>query len=308
MSTSKTLYEAASLTNLKSRQGWMFGSYQGHPVSVRQMPVMQGGDVTFRIRLRDEAIVGVARALRDHESIKRAGLKPRMVRLDASVLTYIHGFLTRAKPEAVKAKLDALVGIAALGGEALGDRCQVCGERSTGVVLVNGLPTQMCEADFRKLEGEFGTYKRSVAQARTAYSRGVVFGLAGMGLGSLIWAVILIASGYILSVAAIIIAGIIGYLVVRGAGKPVYSLIPIMAILTLGAVFVGELLWIAVFIVQLGGPFSFNLAWEGYLLLAEEDPGSVGLSFFFALIGVFFAGSYMFRATRGVKPRFEVIN
>ena len=307
---SNVLSHVATLTNLTSRDRWLFGRYRGHPVGVYQQGKMEGNQMVFQVLLASPAVQGVATAVQDKERAKLAGLRPGQIRLDTNgrILAYVHTPVVRSpKAEDVKGILDGLTGLADVGGPALGERCEQCGAPAYRVVLVNGTPTQRCDDDFRKLEARFGVVRAAVKQIRTDYAKGLGFGIVGFLIGSFLWAGILLATGYIVSIAAIAISLIVGFLVMKGAGKPTYGLVGVMVVLTLAAVFFGELLWIASLIVQLGGPFDLGLAFEGYLIVAGEDPGAIALSFFFGLIGVAIGGRYMVRSTRTATPRFEVI-
>lgn len=288
----------------------MFGRYRGHPVSVTQQSAMEGYRFDFQVLLSPEAVPLVAAAVQDKERVQAAGLKPGAVRVLAGqqTLAYAHLPAVRSpKPEDVKAMLDGLTSLADSGGQSLGEKCEHCGAPAPRVRLVNGLPTQLCDVDFQKLQAQYGAVSATVQSISTDYAKGILFGLLGVVIGSVAWAAILIASGYIFSLAAIAIALLIAFLVMKGAGKPNYALVGVMAVFTLIAILLGTVLWISAEITRLGGPFDLGLALSNLAILAAEDPGALGSSIFFGLLGVLMGGSYMIRATRSVTPRFEVI-
>lgn len=310
MTESKILVAAAAITNLRAVGRHLFGRYRGHPVSITQQSALEGNRFDFQVLLAQEALPLVAAAIQDKGRVQAAGLKPASILIlpDRQTLAYAHMPAVRApKPEDVKAMLDGLTGLADSGGQALGERCEHCGAPAPRLRVVNGTPTQLCDADFQNFQAQFGAVSARVKAMTTDYAKGILFGLVAVFIGAFAWAGILIVSGYIFSLAAIAIALLIGYLILMGAGKPNYLLVGIMALFTIIAIVLGTVLWIAVEITRLGGPFDLGLAFSNLAVLAAEDPGALGSSIFFGLLGVFMGGSYMIRTTRRVTPRFEVI-
>lgn len=310
MSDSKLLRAAAPLTNLRASGRHLFGRLRGHPVSVTQQSALDGNRIVFHVLLAPEAVHTVAMALQDREGLKAAGLKHAMFRLvpEQRILEYSHLPAVRSpKPEDIKAMLDSLTRFADRGGPPLGERCEQCGAAAPRMRLLNGSPVQLCDADFQKRYHQYGAVSAAVEASKTDWAKALGFGLLGLLAGSLAWAFILVASGYIFSLAAIAIAILIGYLVTKGAGKPNYALIGVMAVLTIAAIFAGTILWLAMEIVLLDEPFDLGLAIDRFLAVVREDPGALGSSVFFGLLGVFAAGSYMVRGTRAATPRFEVV-
>jgi hypothetical protein len=310
MSDSKLLAAAAPLTNLRANRRYLFGRYRGHPVSVTQQSVMEGNSLVFQVLLAAEAVQGVAAAIQDKEGLKATGLKPAMVRIVPAQRTLVYSYLPAVrspKPEEIKAMLDGLTSVADRGGPPLGERCEQCGAPAPRIRLLNSSPAQLCDTDFQKLHMQYGAVSTATKAMKTNWAKAFGFGLIGVVVGSLVWAGILIASGYIFSLAAIAIAILIGLLVMKGAQKPNFGLIGFMAGFTLLAILAGTILWIAVEIVRLGGSFDPVLAFEGFLTVLRQDPGAVGSSIFFGLLGVFIGGSYMVRTTRAATPRFEVV-
>ena len=310
MSNSKLLATAAVLTNLTANGRYLFGRYRGHPVSVTQQSALEGNALVFRVLLGPDAVPGVAASIQDKDGLKASGLKPATLRFDPTqrILIYSHRPAVRSpKANDVKSMLDGLSSLADRGGPPLGDRCEQCGAQSSRVRLVNGSPAQLCDADFQKLHGQFGAVSTAMTAMKTNWAKAFAFGLTGLLVGSLVWAGILIASGYIFSLAAIAIAVLIGLLVMKGAQRPNFGLIGLMAVFTLSAILLGTILWIAVEITRLGGPFDMGLAIRGFSIVLKKDPGAFGSSVFFGLLGVFVGGRYMVRATRSGTPRFEVV-
>jgi len=61
---SNVLSDAATLTNLTSRDRWLFGRYRGHPVGVYQKGKMEGNQMIFQVLLASPAVQDPLHVLR----------------------------------------------------------------------------------------------------------------------------------------------------------------------------------------------------------------------------------------------------
>jgi len=174
-------------------------------------------------------------------------------------------------------------------------------------MVVNGLPTQLCAADFEALRAE-GEHAEAVAKGlRPAYAKGVAFGLAGMVLGSMIWAAIGILSGYVLSFAAFGISVIVARLLAKGAGRLTTSLAALMVLLTMLAIFLGDVIWAGVVVAHVRGPLDLLQAVEAYIGIVRRDP-FVLLSYPSSFLGILVSVAAMRRHARRAPASFEVIS
>ena len=264
----------------------------------------------FQVGLTPEAVQGVASAITDKERVKSLGLKAAALRIEPSVteLVYVHTpMVARTKAEDVSRFLEGLATLAAEGGPPLGTACEKCRVNPAGdVFLVNGLPTQLCPADLEGIRAQLGQAQAVARSLRPAYGRGLALGLVGALVGAGLWAAIGIATGYIFSLAAFGISILIAALLSRGAGLVTMPLTAAMVALTMAAIFLGDVLWVAVLLTREGVPFDLGLAVEGYLFIVRADP-SVLLSYFFGLIGVLGSVSYMTKAAKRTRAPVEVI-
>src|SRR5438552_3695161 len=307
---SRVVEEAATTLGLKARGPWLFGRLRGFPVVAKESGISDRHEVLFQVALTPEAIQGVTTAISDKKRLKSLGLQSAGMRIEPSVseLVYDHRPIVRTKPADVVRIFEALAVLASEGGPALGDRCEKCREKPGGdVMVVNGLPTQLCAADFEALRTE-GEHAEAVAKGlRPAYAKGVAFGLAGMVLGSMIWAAIGILSGYVLSFAAFGISVIVARLLAKGAGRLTISLAALMVLLTMLAIFLGDVIWAGVVVAHVSGPFDLLQAVEAYIGIVRRDP-FVLLSYPSSFLGILVSVAAMRRHARRAPASFEVIS
>jgi len=307
---SRVVEEAATTLGLKARGPWLFGRLRGFPVVAKESGISDRHEVLFQIALTREAIQGVTTGVSDKKRLKSLGLQPAGVSIEPSVseLVYDHRPIVRTKPADVVRIFEALAVLASEGGPALGDRCEKCREKPGGdVMVVNGLPTQLCAADFEALRTE-GEHAEAVAKGqRPAYAKGVAFGLAGMVLGSTIWAAIGILSGYVLSFAAFGISVIVARLLAKGAGRLTISLAALMVLLTMLAIFLGDVIWAGVVVAHVRGPLDLLQAVEAYIGIVRRDP-FVLLSYPSSFLGILVSVAAMRRHARRAPASFEVIS
>jgi len=307
---SKVLSDAAPTLGLKARGPWLFGRYSGFPVVAKESTVSDLYEVLFQVALAPESWKGVRAALSDKGRVKSLGLQPAGLRVESSVseLVYDHRPLVRAKPADVVQILAGLAALAATGGPALGDRCEKCRQNPAGdVIVVNGLPTQLCPADFEEIRKQ-GENASVVGKGQVAsHARGIGLGLVGMFVGAGIWAAIGIVTGYVLSLAAFGISVLIANLIARGDVRVTKSLVALMILLTMLAIFLGDVIWVGVVIARLRGPLELLQAVEAYVKIVRSDP-YVLVSYASGFLGILGSIAAMRRRARRARASFEVIS
>ena len=310
LKTSKVLAEVAPSLGLKSTGSWLFGRYRGFPVAVIEGGLSEKYRMLFQVTLTPEAVPRVAAATGDKERLQSLGLKPGAVHVEPSVseLVYVHSATVRAKGEDVKRVLDGLVGLAGRGGPPLGDLCEKCRKNpATAVILVNGLPAQLCAEDFEGIRVQ-GERAHAVAKGlRPSYAKGIGLALAGTVVGAVLWAALGILTGYVFSAAAFGISVLIAALLAKGAGRVTTPLAAIMVLFTMLAIFLGDVLWVGVVITHLGGVSGLLAAVDAYTGIVRKDP-SVLLSYAFGLLGILTSVRFMTKAARRARAHFEVVS
>ena len=306
---SKVLADVAPSLGLKTRGPWLFGRYRGFPVVAKESSVSDKYELLFQVALTREAVKGVRAAIADQERVKSLGLQAAGLRIESSVgeLVYDHRPIVRTKPANVALIFEGLAILAKAGGPPLGDRCEKCRQNPAGdVIVVNGLPTQLCPEDFNRVHGG-GEASDSVDKGlRPSYAKGLGLGLVGMFLGAGIWAAIGIVTGYVLSLAAFGISVLIANLLAKGAKRVTLPLTGLMLALTMVAIFLGDVLWIGVAIVHVRGPLDLWQGVEAYVKIVRTDP-YVLISYASGFLGILGTLASMRRRARRARASLEVI-
>ena len=129
----------------------------------------------------------------------------------------------------------------------------------------------------------------------------------GTVLGAGIWAAIGIWTGYVFSAAAFGISVVIAVLLARGAGRVTMSLAAVMILLSMFAIFLGDVLWVGIVLTHVGGPLDVWPSVEAYVKIVRSDP-SVLLSYVFGFVGILTTVRYMRGRARRARAAFEVIS
>ena len=307
---SKVLADVAPSLGLKTRGPWLFGRYRGFPVVAKESSVSDKYELLFQVALTPEAVNGVRAGIADQERIKSLGLQAAGLRIESSVgeLVYDHRPIVRTKPADVARIFEGLAILAKAGGPPLGDRCEKCRRNPAGdVIVVNGLPTQLCPEDFDRIRGG-GKASDSVGKGlRPSYARGLGLGLVGMFLGAGIWAAIGIVTGYVLSLAAFGISVLIANLLAKGAKRVTLPLAGLMLALTMVAIFLGDVLWIGFAIVHVRSPLDLWQGVEAYVKIVRTDP-YVLISYASGFFGILGTLASMGRRARRARASLEVIS
>jgi len=310
LKTSKVLADVAPSLGLKSTGSWLFGRYRGFPGAVIEGGLPEKYRMLFQVTLTPEAVQRLVAVVADKERLTSLGLKPGAVHVEGSVseLVYLHAPTMRTKAEEVKRLLDGLVGLAGAGGPPLGDLCEKCRKnRATDVILVNGLPAQLCAADFEGIRVQGERAHALAKDLRPSYAKGIGLGLAGTVVGAVLWASVGILTGYVFSAAAFGISVLIAALLAKGAGRVTKSLVGVMILLTMLAIFLGDVLWVGVVVTHLGGLSGLPAAVDAYIGIVRKDP-TVLLSYAFGLLGILTSVRFMTKAARRARAHFAVIS
>jgi hypothetical protein len=149
------------------------------------------------------------------------------------------------------------------------------------VAIVNQQPLLLNSREIDEIRETGQAINEAYAQEPTNYPMGLLFGLAGVIVGSVVWGGI----GAFFHLQAWIVAigagWLIGYLVLKGAGKTTLAVQSMIFLLTITVVLLGEVLDVTFLIMQEGGPFAPVVAARLYF----QNLDQVGGNFLFALIG-----------------------
>ncbi len=181
-------------------------------------------------------------------------------------------------------------------------QCEQCG--TAGVeryVLLERVPVYFCSGCQQRLVGEGDMQQRRYEQVEANYLVGALYGMGGSVIGGIAWAVLMIATNHIYAAVAIGIAWLVAWAYVKGAKKidGVGKLIG--AVLTMGGVAMGDVIFYAYAVHQAHPeiPIHLGVGWRVLLRVLMESPQSLAGEIMFALVGVWYVFRYL------DKPKFK---
>lgn len=201
----------------------------------------------------------------------------------------LHWSLKAPAAETAAAALRVLQRIVADSAEPIGSTCEECGGTSGELYCVNSLPTSIC-ASCREREGEEGR-RRAEAYANMSPNvmMGTAAGLFACLVMALLWGGVAYASDRIWLYGAILMGVAIAWAVNRGMGKVNTYGRALAIVLTLGAVILGDYIFILLSVAkQMGAPVGATMAHvvAQHFVEVEFGGGSTGwMSLLFGAVG-----------------------
>ncbi len=179
----------------------------------------------------------------------------------------------------------------------LGQSCQRCGRSDAPIMLVNNTPLHLCNGCAETLRFAGSEAARAYAQKSPNLLLGLAFGIGAGIVGAVAWALVALLTERIFMILAVALGLFVGWAIHRGMGKFTWVGQVAAVLITLGSVLAGELLYIALLLVQDGIDFFrallavlLNLG----IIFRESD---TWVSLFFGLIGALYI-LYRYRPPR----------
>ncbi|MFN3763146.1 MAG: hypothetical protein ACK4WK_08115 [Anaerolineae bacterium] len=179
----------------------------------------------------------------------------------------------------------------------LGQSCHRCGRSDAPIMLVNNTPLHLCNGCAETLRFAGSEAARAYAQKSPNLLLGLLFGLGAGLAGAVAWAIVAFATQRISLLLAIGIGLLVGWATHRGMGKFTWVGQVAAVLITLGSVLVGELVYVALLLVQEGVDFFSALLavlLSMGIIFGESD---TWVSLFFGLIGALYI-LYRYRPPR----------
>lgn len=257
----------AARLGLMGYDRYVYGHRGGYAIAVREGDAVENHSIRVEIALAHDVVLRVKSAIRNRVWLLSLDLDPESVAIDDafSTLVYVHRPFFRPRPNDVVAVLDRLAEVVSTCAVPDGENCLACRTQpAPRVVLVSGRPTQLCNGDLARLMAVFGHALPRLWTASPAHRPALRFGATAALVGALGWACAALFTGYVFSLGAVLVATFVAYLCYRAAGGIDTMVIVVMAGCTLFALFLGDILWIQVAILELGGPLNPMLVFQVY--------------------------------------------
>jgi hypothetical protein len=180
-------------------------------------------------------------------------------------------------------------------------QCKSCGRPDAPIMLVNNTPMHVCEPCAEALQAQGSLAAQAYAQKRPNLPLGLLFGVGAGLVSALAWGVLSLLTERIFMIVAVGIGLFVGWALHRGMGKFTWVGQVAAALITLGSVLLGDLLYITFLLMREGADLLnaflavlFNLD----IVFSESD---IWVSLFFGLLGAL----YIFYRYR--KPRVGIV-
>ena len=180
--------------------------------------------------------------------------------------------------------------------------CEQCG--TSGVeryVLLERVPSYLCSSCQQRLVSEGTMKERRYEQVAADYLMGALYGMGGSVIGGIAWAVLMIATKHIFAAVAIGMAWLVAWAYVKGAKKIDGLGKLIGAVLTMGGVALGDVIFYA-YVVHAAHPnipFHLGIGWRVLLSVLTKSPHKLAGEIMFGLVGVWYVFRYL------EKPKFK---
>lgn len=181
-------------------------------------------------------------------------------------------------------------------------QCEQCG--ASGVeryALLERVPVYLCSSCQQRLVSEGDMQQRRYEQTEANYLVGVLYGMGGSMIGGIAWALLAITTKHVYAAVSIGMAWLVAWAYVKGAQKIDGMGKLIGAVLTMGGVAVGDVIFYAyaVHVAHPEIPFDLGIGWQVLLNVLTKSPLSLGGEILFGLVGVWYVFRYL------EKPRFK---
>ena len=240
------------------------------------------------------------------EKMVRLGFMPEFILRDGSLLWSRRFAWSTPKPEQLKGWVDTLMMALARAAPAFDGKCEQC--HTTAVrqfVFVDGVPKLLCGTCQERLRVEGQMAERNYDMLEARYLNGALLGLGMALLGAAGWAALAAGTGRILVAAGLGIGWLVAVAYRRGAGRVDRTGQLIGAVLTLGSVVFGQVLFYAWSVMRVRPDVGFRIGagWLVYMRLWATSPGTDIIAVVFGLVGALAAFGMLRRKAQGAVIR-----
>ncbi len=270
-------YEAEERWNLiQSAHGSLYGALAGRPVHLFE-GADNGGNAILGVAVGVSSI-SEAEATRERWLEEIPFLKKGMISVEegavfASVPSRVAGGIDS---EELTGRIEQMAALSPLAGPQ---------KPHARPAIVNGTPAFLTEIDVAEIEQGGRLIADEYEQSSTRWLPALIFGLIGVVVSALAWAVIAVVTDREFWLVAIGAGLLIGYLVTIGARKTNLGIQIMVGILTVGAVLLGQLLTFAWLLNQEFVGVSTADVFEIYGSFLADDTGSMLFAVGGGLIG-----------------------
>lgn len=183
----------------------------------------------------------------------------------------------------------------------MGPQCKFCGRPDAPIILVNNAPMHVCKPCTEALLTKGDLVAQAYAQKRPNLPLGLLFGVGAGLVSALAWGVLSLLTERIFMIVAVGIGLFVGWALHRGMGKFTWVGQVAAALITLGSVLLGDLLYITFLLMREGADLLNAFLTVLFNLDIVFSESHIRVSLFFGLVGAL----YIFYRYR--KPRVGIV-
>jgi hypothetical protein len=183
----------------------------------------------------------------------------------------------------VKALLDTVINVLSANTPPYLNECEECGDSSAEVILVNGLPELKCTRCTNRIRWKRKDVQLKWESKKPNYGKGMTYALIAVFISAFAWALIAYAFQIIIFYGGFLIGMFVGYTMAYGTEKITGEVIALAVGLTLAAVILGEVLYVAFMLI--GDGISLGYLPEAFGLYIEISGGEFFGAIFTGLLG-----------------------
>jgi hypothetical protein len=192
------------------------------------------------------------------------------------------------RPRQVRGWIESLVAAVRRATPGFDGRCEQCQTGATRqFVLVDEVPMMLCLTCQQRLRSEGEMAERTYEMTEARHLMGFAFAVCAAVAGAVAWAGLAALTERIIAAAAIGIGALVAWAYRRGAGRVDAAGRVVGAVLTIGSVVFGQVLYYAWLVSHMRPDLGFRVeaGWEVYGSSWSRDPGIEALALFFGMVG-----------------------
>jgi hypothetical protein len=301
---SQILSEIGTSAQLKMRGPIAFGLYRGYLITLKDFS--QSGQFALIATFpRKEDTGRVAQYLDKKTLLKMVGAMGNLIIEPGVVALTIVPKWKVPDVSQVKGLLDTVIGVLSANTPPYQNVCDECGVSSADVILVNGIPSIKCSPCTEKIRKEVEGVQSEWDAKKPNYKKGMTYALLAVFISAFAWALIAYALQMIIFYAGFIIGMFVGFTLVYGTEKITGEIIALAVGLTLFAVILGEVLYVA--FVLIGEGISLGYLPEAFGNYIELAGGEFLGAIITGLIGAGIVAFNLYSQGRQKTPEVEIV-
>ncbi len=295
--------DVALRTGMKVKDKTVYGLHRGYQVALSAAAL--GSSFSLQVSFpKQEDSFKVQTALDSKKLLKMVGSMGQVATQSGVV---VMNFTPKWKPPKTDQLAELLSDITtslSYVTEKYDNNCEECDSPSSEVILVNGTTIQLCNPCVNKLRSQVGSIQERKSAQQPNYARGITYALGAAIVSGLVWALIAYFAGYVFFFAGFVIGMFVAYALTQGTEKVTGGVIAIGIVLTIFAVIIGEIFYMAFWLMSEGISLVYLFDALGFYL--QEAPGDFVMALVTALIGAIYVAYRLYTQAKTERAPLDI--